>query len=215
MKKNWKKALFFVTLLVALLGCTCTTQAASYKWKKACKAYQTFLKKNVSKFTAPDYAGSGITNKESYKKTSQFAVLDMDKNGIPELVTWHPLGYMEDSIYVFTYKNKKVTKVKNPQIYMNSQAQGWYSVEFCKKGHIHVTWNGGWIGEKETIYRLSGGKLKAYLEYENDKLTYTTTYKLNGKSVSSTKYNKYIKKCKTSSETFYSNTKTNRSKYVK
>lgn len=215
MKRNWKKALFLLTLLVTVLGCACTTQAASYKWKKACKAYQKFLKYNVSKFVSPDYAGSGISNKESYKKTSQFAVLDMDKNGVPELISWHPVTYKTDTIYVYTYKNGKVKKVKNPAISICSQAWGWYNVSFCKKGHIHTKWNGGWMGENETVYILKSGKIRAYAKYEKDDLMNTISYKLNGKKVSSTKYNKYVKKCKASSEKFYANTKANRKKYVK
>jgi len=214
MKRNWKKVVFVAVLFVMVLGCAGTTQAASAKWKKACKAYKTFLTKNVSKYKSPEIAGMP-ENTESYKKISQFLILDMDKNGVPELLAWHPVSYKMDNIYVYTYKNGKVKKVKNGLIALESQAAGWCSVEICKKGHVHMNWNGGWIGTEESVYQLKKGNLKLYAKSSEISMAGLAEYQINGKNVSSTKYQKTLAKCKMTNKAFYQNTKANRKKYVK
>lgn len=213
--KKCKISLFLLTLLLMVLGSTCTTQAASYKWNKACKAYQTFLKKNVSKFVAPTVPGTQIVNPENYKKTARFAVLDMDKNGIPELISWHLWGYHEDKLFVYTYKNGKVTRVKNSEVDLFCQVRGWYNAVFCKKGHLHAKLDVGIWGKYEYVYALKNGALKLYAQSDQDFIRDTEAYYVNGKRVSSSRYRSAVKNCKITSEIFYENTKTNRKKYVK
>jgi hypothetical protein len=62
----------------------------------------------------------------------------MDKNGTPELVTYHPQGYNQGYLCLYTYKNGKVislkkTNVKKAKISENCTAAGWYDTYACSK----------------------------------------------------------------------------------
>lgn len=58
-----------------------------------------------------------VTVKDSAGKTIQtaraFLLLDMDQDGLPELVVMHPDAYKSDRLYVYTYKSGNVVQVKN------------------------------------------------------------------------------------------------------
>lgn len=109
MKKQWKifAATAIMTVVLALGGIT--TQAASPKWKKACKAYHKYLKKNESVYTVPEDAAWYSVNSNTERKStiSQFLIADLDKNGVPELIGAHMNGKDNHTIYVF---NQKLTK---------------------------------------------------------------------------------------------------------
>ena len=51
-----KKMVLFMLMgtILATAFCPVTSQAATAKWKKACKSYNTWLAKNVSKFKAAE-----------------------------------------------------------------------------------------------------------------------------------------------------------------
>ena len=108
-----QKVMLFLIMgvLLAAAAFPITSQAASAKWKKACKAYNTWLSKNNSKFTAKEFDFS-TKNTENYKKADRFMIVDLDKNGVPELVVTHPVAYKSDNIYVYTYKSGKVAQAK-------------------------------------------------------------------------------------------------------
>ncbi len=155
-------------------------------------------------------------------------IVDLDKNGVPELVVTHPVAYKEDNIYVYTYKSGKVAQVKDvygrkgelAAISINCQASGRYEVYKCKKKHLHVIWNGGMDGTEETVYTMSQGKLKQYaraneVDISGGQNSNDYTYTLNGKKVTSQKYKAFIKKCGKSRTGFAPNTKASRKKYLK
>ncbi len=79
--------------------------------KKACKAYRSYLAKNESKFKVVEGI-SGILIKRVTKKAASFLITDLDKNGIPELITWYNVAYKQNYAFIYTYKNKRVVRVK-------------------------------------------------------------------------------------------------------
>ncbi len=228
-KHLWQKTVLFfmIGFLFTAAAFPITSQAASAKWKKACKAYNTWLSKNNSKFTAKEFDFS-TKNTENYKKADRFMIVDLDKNGVPELVVTHPVAYKSDNIYVYTYKSGKVAQAKDTfgrkgetaAVSINCQASGGYEVYKCRKKHLHVVWNGGMDGTEETVYTLSKGKLKQYakaneVDISGGQNSDYFSYMLNGKEVTSKKYKSFTKKCGNSSGGFVSNTKANRKKYLK
>ena len=142
-----QKVMLFLIMGVLLTAAAfpITSQAASAKWKKACKAYNTWLSKNNSKFTAKEFDFS-TKNTENYKKADRFMIVDLDKNGVLELVVTHPVAYKSDNIYVYTYKSGKVAQAKDTfgrkgetaAVSINCQASGGYEVYKCRKKHLHV-----------------------------------------------------------------------------
>lgn len=215
--------LTFVLLFPAFFaGSSINVQASTAKWKNACKAYNAYLAKNKSRFKA-EIGGFEKSNKESYKKVDSFLIVDLDKNGIPELVVNHPYSYKSDAIYVYTYKAGKIVQIKDTNgnkgkwadINISCQANGWYSVYKCKRNHLHVNWFGGMLGYENSIYSVNKGKLKLYArETENNILDFKS-YEINGKKVGVKKYNTLLKKCGSTENGLKSNTKTNRKKYLK
>lgn len=224
-----KKMVLFMLMgtILATAFCPVTSQAATAKWKKACKSYNTWLAKNVSKFKAAEFDFSR-KNTENYKKTDRFMIADLDKNRIPELIVVHPIAWKYDNIYVYTYKSGKVVQVKNIYgrkgesafISTNCQASGRYEAYTCMKNHLHVIWNGGIDGTEENVYVLRKGKLKRYaraneVDISGNQNSKNYSYMMNGKNVTSKKYRAFIKKCGKNHVYFVSNTKANRKKYLK
>lgn len=220
MKKTIIRTLMFVSVFVmSFLISNTDTQAASKKWEKACKAYKTFLAKNESKFKVIE-GDFETKNKENYKKTKAFMIVDLDRNGIPELVTCHEKGYKAGYLYFFEYKKGKVQKVKDKKgnavsVDITCTAQGYYSIYKCKKGHLHANWYGGWYGFNNTTYRMSKGKLQTYLNYTQDDIQGFTSITEKGKKISKKKYNSIIAKCGSKQTCLVYNNKTNRKKYCK
>ncbi len=132
-------------------------QAATAKWKKAVKAYNTFLAKNQSKFKVREGDFSN-KNKESTKKSAYFNIVDLDNNGVPELVTYYNIAYKRANLYVYTYKKSKVSRLKSSEINVSYNANGSYDIFICKKKHLHVHYNGGFISDHR-IYTAKSGKL--------------------------------------------------------
>lgn len=194
--------------------------AASANYKKACKAYATWLSRNESKFyvTEGDFQKK---NRENYKKSAGFTIADLDKNGVPELITSHSVGYKIYEIYVYTYRAGKVVQIKGVSGKKGSQAaitascvaNGHYYTYTCRKKHLHVDW-GGYAGFTNTAYVVKNGKLKEYAYGEEDSLVNRNIYRVNGKSVSKKKYNSVMGKCK-ADHMLWENTKANRKKYLK
>ena len=219
MKRVWKKKRWILTvmMIVLLFMGVIPAQAASTKWKKACSAYRSYLAKNESKFVVrPDVL---YRNSESYTKTSCFMISDLDKNGVPELITRHCWGFRNDSLFVYTYKNGKVIRLKDTkgryaEISECSWANGGYYSWACNKNHLHVEWC-GFSGESIRIYTVSGGKLKLYKEGSLNRLGQKPQYTVNKKKVSKSKYDQEINKCKkTSKGVLRGNTKSIRKRYL-
>lgn len=224
MKRETKRKVLFIVLIVLLFGSSLNTQAASSKWKKACKAYRSYLAQNESHFQVRmDWH---YTNNESYKKTSSFMIMDMDKNGVPELIAYHINGYKKANIYVYTYKNGKVKRVVNAAkqstfsssyekytIFASYYTGGSASSYGCSRRHLHLYLGNG-AGYSEYVYTMEGGKLKMYAEEQFNSLEGYHRYKINGKYVSAAKYNSNKKKC-VQKKNFVGNNASNRKAYIK
>lgn len=185
--------------------------------KEVYKIYKKYLSKNQSNY---NYEGRN-SNTESYKTASAFFVVDLDKNGIPDLVTVHPMGWKYERLYIFTYKNGKVIKVNDNTgkniIEMSHVANGMCWAYVCNKNHLHKGWNGlnpinTSAASNELVYMIKNGKLKLLAKIDDN---YTkngkTIYTVNGRQVKKQKYKSATKNCKISYYA-YSNDYTNRNK---
>lgn len=146
-------------LLILSIGTDCSRADAASGKSRALKAYRAYLAKNESHFNAKEYDFT-TQNKEPVKKADSFLVTDMNHDGIPELLTWHGISFKSDLINIYTFRNGKVTALRNSPVDINSQAQGYYDVFVCKKHHLHAKWNGGMMGKTMTVYQMKGTGLK-------------------------------------------------------
>ena len=170
--------------------------------KSALKAYQRFLKKYESHFV-PEEEVWDKRNTENEKYCSSFAILDMNKDNIPELVTVHWNGYKDSEDHIFTYVNGKIKEVTNKGgIKAVSTAGGNIYSYFCKQNHLHLKYFNGLVGTEDTAYSLSkNGKLSKYLFYscvwinEISSDSGQCEYLENGKKISSKRYERLYKKC--------------------
>ncbi len=62
---------------------------------------------------------------------------------------------------------------------------------------------------------VNKGKLKLYAKETEDNIRDFKSYEINGRGVSSKKYNVLVKKCGNTENGLKSNTKTNRKKYLR
>ena len=215
-KKKW---ILMVAVFMMVFAGVMPVQAASAKWKKACQAYKTYLAKNESHYVPKRTKYWYTANSEKATTLSDFLILDMDKNGVPELIGIHSYGMKNQKLYVFTYKNGKVTRVKNTKgksasvEMISSTGTGWPSVYSCTKNHLHIYLSWG-SGNKQYTYVIKNGKLQCYAEYEWNWIENKTTCKVNGKRVSAKKYQSVIKNCR-QKKCWVTNNKKNRAKYVK
>lgn len=227
MKKHLRQTITLLLTLILLFtavfaGDGISAKAASAKWRKACKVYTIFLAKNQSDFKA-EMGEFTKQNQEGYKKADAFLLVDLDKNGIPELVTKHPYAYKSDYIYVYTCKGGKVTQIKGINgekgetacINISSQADGRYYVYKCRRNHLHAKWSSANVGTDESIYTVGKGKIKLYAKGENVQAYGIESYQINGKKVSAKKYRALLKKCGNYEQSLNLNTKTNRKRYIK
>lgn len=216
MKKRIIKVFLFVAVFtMSFMISNTDSQAASKKWKKACKAYKTFLAKNESRFVPMEFDYE-TQNKENYKKTSSFLIVDLNKDGTPELVTHHVRGFKDGCLYIFQYKGGKVVPLKRNgkvvSIDITCTAMGYYNVSKCKKGHLHVDWFSG-MGVDDSTYRIRKGKLEKYLNYRRIELSDTDidqSIKKSGKKISKKTYKYYISKCGSKRSYLIDNNKANR-----
>lgn len=187
--------------------------------KAALNAYKKYLNKYESQYTQEEF-DSMIPNEESYKYCSEFAIIDMNGDKIPELITEHCNGYKDWELNVFTYKNGKITRLSKSGISMSSNMGGYAYPYFCKQKHLHINSYYGQMGTEDTAYKLNKkGKLYNYLKYTeywydmDHQDNGTKSYYVNGKKSSYGAYSKLSKNCKELKQSYWrENTKVERSK---
>lgn len=219
MKRNISVAL----TLVLLLGLFAPVNvSAKSKSDVAKKAYQKYLKKYESQYTQEQFDRQE-PNKESYKYCASFAIIDMNGDKIPELVTEHCNGYKEWEIHVFTYKKGKVKELTKQGISTSNIAGGSTYAYFCSQNHLHIYHYDGLIGTEDTAYQLSkSGKISEYIEYSEywyDAMNRDSSRRecyMNGKKISLKQYKKLFKKCGQKDTSFWKlNTETERKNLLK
>lgn len=199
--KRKKIAVLFVFAVMLVAVCVpVPAQAKTSKKKKAMKAYTKFLSKNESKFTAVE-GDTATKNSENYKKCSRFMLLDLNKDGIAELITYHDIAYKTGNLYVYTYKKGKVKLLKDKyknyaKVQLNSSGGGAYNVFACSNGHLHVHWTGGYLGYSKVAYTMKKGKFKEYLYLDVSSRSNGKVCRINGKNVKAKKVKKKFKSCK-------------------
>lgn len=212
-KLNRKKVLWITMMLVFTLFVVmpCSASAASTKWKNACKAYAAYLAKYESNYKMNYDVTS--TNPESKNTVYNFMLVDLDKDGVPELIGVHYNNAKSTVISVFTYKNGKIVKLKS----LNgiSTAQGYYTSFVCKQRHFHLNYYGGFTGYDYCGYQMKSGKISVYAQKQYEALPNKTTIKVNGKTASANTYNNAVRNCVTDKKyVYYRNTASNRKKYL-
>ena len=209
MKTKWIK---FVLVIVAILMILPYNVSAKTRLKKALEAYQKFLEKYESEFMVREFDWDKV-NEENYKYCSYFMTEDLDGDKIPELITMHPCAYKSDDIYVYTYKQRKVTRLTKQGITCSGQTGGQAYIYLCSQKHLHSHYSYGLLGEFDTAYKLTkNGKASKYLAYEESYVTNKITCKKNNKKISVKKYNSLKEKCVELDTTWKVNNSTERSK---
>lgn len=87
----------------------------------------------------------------------QFAVVDLNGDGIPELIASTVINFRWVPVYVYTYADGKAVLLQDPQnpaqngtFEQCSTASGAYTTYICAANHIHSTWRGNTpVGEME------------------------------------------------------------------
>lgn len=189
------------------------------KNKAAMKSYAALL---ASEKRAKKVVGKYLfTNVSS---SCEFALIDLNKDGIKEIIMTSDGGYHTD---ILAYVSGKV------KIVGGSYASGGYDKYYPNK-HVYYTATIHMGNAIYTYYRFNGKTMKAVAEkcgsdYVNMKtgkpkkssarLTFAPyKYTVNGKKVSKKKYRSYVKKLLKGSKSqklkWHENTKANRSRYL-
>ena len=187
-----------VVAISTVLGSGVTEVQAASKAKKAMDAYAKYLQ-------------DGSHWNMDGKMTS-FGLIDVNRDGIKELVVYDESTYSTSLIGYVSGKTKQL---------------GWCmrgEIKIYPKKKIFALYDSAGGGIYATLYYKYDGKkaqrLALYnVEYDGDKLI-DETYNVHGKNVSKKKYNKYIKSLhlgkgiSSSDLKMYKNTAANRNKYL-
>ena len=83
------------------------------------------------------------------KHYDRFAVIDIDKDGVPELLAQTVVNFRWTPVSVFAYQNGAAALLKDPSepeahgtFEMQSTANGAYTLYICADGHLHSAWSG-------------------------------------------------------------------------
>lgn len=138
----------------------------------------------------------------------EFALIDLNKDGIPEMAITHDEGY---HLTIYSYVNGKVKDVGAGF----SGEQKYYP---NKKLYYSVTGHSGYV--YMAYYRFNGRRMVklAYIEGDIFIGEKSYTYYIGDKKVSKTKWEKYVRKLKKGAKEeklkYHKNTSLNREKYL-
>ena len=171
MKKKLKQ-LFCVMLAVILcMGTAVPAAAATRNQRIAITKYKAYLKKNKG----------------------WYSMVDIDKNGIPELVI-HNRTKMTNELYTYNPRTRRTVCLKRM-----SWGKDWAKPRYSVSRHTVIFPQTDTGGYRYYAYRVSGTKAKLALrtEYINGRFVrfgakYKKGYKVNGKRVSKSVYNKKL-----------------------
>lgn len=101
----------------------------------------------------------------------QFALFDIDQDGIPELIARSTVNFRWTPVSVYTFADGGAVLLKDPMdpnahgtFEQMSTANGAYITYICAENHIHSVWRGttpmGEQAEENSAYRLEGAVLQ-------------------------------------------------------
>ncbi len=167
MKKIWKKVLCLCLVFALCFGIRVPSMAASKKYTAASNSYKAYVKKNKGKY-----------DKTKYK------IVDIDKNGIPELVI-HNGKREQNEVYTYNYSKRKMVLLKRKD-YLRLYNGG---VGYSTSKKSFVLSAAGFRVWYYDFYKVSGTTVKKVAsfteEYDRNGRYY---YCLNGKKVSKKTY---------------------------
>lgn len=205
-KRIRKSVCLFLSLIMIFTGIPEMAQAkgSTAQAKKAKRVYAKILSSEKAAESVLDmFTSSAIT-------TYQFALIDLNKDGVQELVFTPDDGY---HVNVVAYVNGKARCVGG----------GFAGGEsYYPNKHIFVssTWH---MGNYVSYYKFNGKEMKEVASKYNERADMVEyqddyTYQVNGKTVTKSKYesciNKLMKGAKKQELKWHKNTVTNRKKYL-
>ncbi|MDO4556459.1 MAG: Ig-like domain-containing protein [Lachnospiraceae bacterium] len=159
------------------------------------------------------------SGKNSSGDIAGFIRMDINKDGVPELITADAISGGRSNREIYTVRGGKLVNCGN--YFQNGS--NYFSYNSKYKSVHYWWWTNGVGGAGDILYKISGGKLTSYKyfwsgakSYGSEKIVYNygTSYK-KSKSISKSKFNsledKYLKYNK--SYKFIANTSANRIKY--
>lgn len=174
MKRKYVLSIVILSLAAVLGGCGSSPKKAPEV--QALECYQEILQ------AAPALEGEhpqledasfdDVQNREQFgSHYDQFAVFDINKDGIPELIASSVINFRWVPISVFTWADGKAVLLTDPAgeaangtFEQCSTANGAYITYLCEENHIHSVWRGMTpVGEAEEdlAYSLDGSHLTA------------------------------------------------------
>lgn len=215
MKKKIFSVLMIVTMFCSVVGTQGDVTQAVSKNAKAKKAY--------AKVLSSEKASREILGVNLSTQFPEFALIDINKDGVSELIFTPDGGYHVD---IVSYIKGKVKKV-------GSGFSG--SQKYYPNKHIYYSQTTHSGDDVYTYYKFTGKKMKVVAEkYGNDFINAVTgkakstfnkanpfapyKYTVNGKRVLAKKYKAYVKKllsgAKGKKPKWHKNTAKNRKKYL-
>lgn len=188
MKKS-TRILSLLLALVMLFTVPTPAYAMSARNKKAHKALTTQLKKDKRRYC------------NNYQPKLKYTFADVDGDHVDELITYPGYGVITQIVY--DYKNGHITKAA-------TTSQGGFT-RFYRKSQIITIKNSGHMGtlfdsylkfnKKSNKYKTVAYAEKYYGNRDYSEKPISTTYYVNNKQTSKSKYQAYIKKLSAKKET--------------
>lgn len=174
MKTRYAALALAAALAVILAGCA--KSQPKDPAEPALRSYQEMLKGAPAivgeHMELQDATFGDAQNRQQFgEHYDQFAVVDLNKDGIPELIASSIINFRWMPISVFTYADGKAVLLRDPleeaghgTFEQCSTAGGAYVTFLCPENHIHSLWRGSTpVGEMEEnhAYVLNGTALTA------------------------------------------------------
>ena len=150
MKKSVRRVLIIVMAMMCCVLVTVPVSAAKKpSMKTVTRTYRKFLKKHI--WNSSRYTSQGETTD---------TLVDINKDGVPELVVQYPNGN-KYGVVVYTYKKGKVVRMTSKKGYI-----GISSVRQQKgKKYLVLQWTQSRQSTGYDVYQMKGTKLKRVYRY--------------------------------------------------
>ena len=199
MMKKTKHILFLVILAGFCIVLCNTTLYAKTKAQQAKQAYAKYLQSTDT------------------SKDNSFIVLDINKDGVPELLTGFVYEQSKSLNRIFTYRDGKVKELANITKRNSVIIQAEQNVTYLPNKKCLILYDGGTSNNNSMYAMNKQGKLKKIGEigyrWYDDSCTVRKPH-LNGKWISEKQYKNFFKKNKGVVYEYHRNTPKNRDKFL-